>query len=207
MKSTSLEMRDITRLTNKVTFNTTHQKLDFKSKFLRRLVDYTRGIFAFVGLEDKISGDTSFILTCEKFLQRLDDKLDILEKQPNGKRVLANYIGFQVVSLHAKRLSKPFRDAFDEHTQRTTGRKTRENKSVNQSCVAEVVEEMPLATSAAYVRDHMDPLIKKKVSAVNKCKFQVLFVVFIVSLVVDRKMIIYILETNKFCCILERSYF
>ncbi|GAU90098.1 hypothetical protein RvY_02567 [Ramazzottius varieornatus] len=55
-----------------------------------------------------------------------------------GKRHLANYIGWRVITSHIKHFSQDYRDAFEEYQQRLQGRKTKKQKTAAERCAEDL---------------------------------------------------------------------
>lgn len=63
------------------------------------MTSFIQTVFAPVGLNSNITSDTVVILPFPSFFERLDDKLRDLEDLGDaGKRQMANYIGWGIIS-------------------------------------------------------------------------------------------------------------
>lgn len=150
---------------NKLTLDSLQYRNTFKSAFVKNLTAFIRDAFGPANFSHQIKPSTVIILPNPGFLEKLDELLVMYEKQGDeGKKKLANYIGWQIVSNNADNLAKDYRDAAAQHTQRISGRKTKRDESPEEHCNWIAAKAMPLAVGAIYVRDVVPPDLKSKVN-------------------------------------------
>lgn len=95
----------------------------------------------------KVTEDEEIILTDFKFI--LPKLYEILSTTPN--RVLVNYLMWRTAASTAKRLNKKIRDRRLEFSKLLSGKLKFEKRWIE--CVDVVLEHLPIATSALYVRN------------------------------------------------------
>ncbi|OWA50600.1 Endothelin-converting enzyme 1 [Hypsibius exemplaris] len=162
---TAVQKRDLSELKNKTTLGANQAATFTRSAFFRRFSDFLRGTFQPVGLADHITSQSPIVLRYTPFFDRMDEKLLELETLNDaGKRRLANYIGWRVITGNIQYLSKNYRDTFEEHQQRIQGQKVKKEKTAAERCATDVGGALPLALSAIYVRDHVPADLKAKAS-------------------------------------------
>lgn len=110
-------------------------------------------------------GSTDWFVNLDAKLKEYEDQEDV------GKRKMANYIGWRIISENNDYLHKAFRDAFARHEGRIQGKQLKEEKetkSTHERCTSKVASWFPLTLGAMYVRDMVPPNLKK---TVRKCSF------------------------------------
>jgi predicted metalloendopeptidase len=160
-----VEKRDLSQFKNKTSLGSNQEKTFTRSAIFRKMTDLIQAFFDAVGLSDKINSQTPVVLRYSPFFDRMDQKFFELEGLENaGKRRLANYIGWRIITRNVPHISEEYRDAYEENSQRIQGQKTKKQKSAAQRCATEVASTFPLAVGAIYVRDNIPSDQKSKAS-------------------------------------------
>jgi predicted metalloendopeptidase len=160
-----VEKRDLSQFKNKTSLGSNQEKTFTRSAIFRKMTDLIQAFFHPVGLSDKIDSQTPVVLRYSPFFDRMDEKLFQLQQlEDAGKRHIANYIGWIIITRNLKYLSKDYRDAYEDHVQRIFGQKTAQQKTTAERCATDVVSALPLAVGAVYVRDHIPIDLKSKAS-------------------------------------------
>ena len=161
----AVEKRDMASYKNKTTLGANQKYTFTRSCFARNMTNYVKAAFDEVDLAGMINENTTVVIRSTVFFDKLDEKLKELEELGDeGKRRLANYIGWRVITSNIKHISQDYRDAFEEHQQRIQGQKTKKQKSAAERCAGDLKAAMPLAIGAMYVRDFIPHDLKPKVS-------------------------------------------
>jgi predicted metalloendopeptidase len=73
-------------------------------------------------------------------------------------------MGWRIITGNIMYMSKEYRDAQEEHSQRIQGQKSKKEKTAAERCAADVGSAFPLAVGAIYVRDYLPVDLKPKAS-------------------------------------------
>ncbi|XP_055356515.1 endothelin-converting enzyme homolog [Paramacrobiotus metropolitanus] len=149
---TAVELNNDTIFLNKFSLKTFKNHHKFKSAILRNITGYLQAYFAVANRSAAITDDTIVIVPTLRYWNKLDDKLVELEKQgEEGKRRMANYIGYKLIDSVLKYLSKDYQAINGEVA-----------SSVEDKCLDIIKNTMPLALGTLYVRDIVPRDLKKK---------------------------------------------
>ncbi|XP_055356517.1 endothelin-converting enzyme 1-like isoform X2 [Paramacrobiotus metropolitanus] len=148
---TAVELKNDSITLNKFTLKTFKNHHKFKSTILRNITGYLQAYFAVANQTTAITDDTVVIVPTLRYWDKLDQKLAELEKQGvEGRRRMANYIGFKLIYSVLKYLSKEYRDIVENPS------------SIEDKCMSIIKSTMPLALGTLYVRDVVPKDLKKK---------------------------------------------
>ncbi|XP_055347090.1 neprilysin-11-like [Paramacrobiotus metropolitanus] len=162
-KLTAVENADDSIYLNRMTLSQLQDRYQFNSSILRNLTNYVREYYSAANLSSAITDNTTVVVPNLRFLPVIDARLAEFESQgEEGKRRLANYIGWQLVSGMPIYLPKEYRYALAEYSQRITGRKAKRDPPVGERCLSIVTQTMPLCMGAMYVRDSVPSGMKSK---------------------------------------------
>ncbi|XP_055356520.1 neprilysin-11-like [Paramacrobiotus metropolitanus] len=151
---TAVEKSSDTIYLNKFTLKAFKNHYKFKSAILRNITKYLRAYFAVANRSAAITDDTIVIVPTLRYWNKLDDKLVELENQgAEGRRRMANYIGFKLIFSVLPYLSKDYRDIVEDWS-----------INIEDKCMDVVKINMPLALSTLCVRDIVPKDLKKKIS-------------------------------------------
>lgn len=138
----------------------------FKSQYLRNITNYILAFFAPVNMTDRIQANTTVIVPNPEFFNKLDKVMIKLERQKlDGKRRMANYIGWHVITKYIEFLPVEYRDKLAEHIWRISGNKPSPETptEIAERCMKLATKFMPLAMGAMYIRDVVPADLKRKV--------------------------------------------
>ncbi|XP_055357890.1 neprilysin-11-like [Paramacrobiotus metropolitanus] len=161
---TAVEKRNLTILKIKTSFTTVQRDVFYRSRFAQQLFDYVQDLYDVLQLGDRITPTMDIVLRSPGWYDKLDEKLMELENGIAGKRYLANYIGWRIITESIDYLNKDLRDALSQHNSRIKGTKQPRDKPSSERCANEISNVMPNVLGALYVRDMVQPLLKQKAS-------------------------------------------
>lgn len=161
---TRIQQRDSLRRKNYVTLGDMIRKYQFQSDMLKNLTNLTRELFQPAGMDYLINDSTITVVPNEEFFPKLDQILAKLEaNKSDGKRIIANYLGWNIISAYSGRLAKDYRDASEVYTQRVSGLKKVRDTPFPEMCTGAASGKMSLAYSSVYIRDLISTTLKRTV--------------------------------------------
>ncbi|XP_055336675.1 neprilysin-11-like [Paramacrobiotus metropolitanus] len=159
-KFTAVEQKSDKKFLNKITLSELSTN-PFRSAVLTNITGYIKTIFQAAG--QGVFEDSIVVVPDLQFWDKLDAKLlELEELGEEGKRRMANYIGWQMIKGYAAYLSYDYRRADAEYSQKVTGTAEIYMASVGERCLQIITGFMPLALGAVYVRDVVPPDLKEK---------------------------------------------
>ncbi|XP_055356518.1 neprilysin-11-like [Paramacrobiotus metropolitanus] len=140
---TGEEMNNDTIYLNKFSLKTFKNHHKFKSAILRNITGYLQAYFAVANRSEVITDDTIVIVPTLRYWNKLDDKLVALEKlEAEGRRRMANYVGYKLLYTVLKYLSKEYQSLVGFSS-----------SSVQDTCLDVIKSTMPLVLGTLYARD------------------------------------------------------
>ncbi|OWA50601.1 Endothelin-converting enzyme 1 [Hypsibius exemplaris] len=133
--------------------------------FFKDFTSFFQRAFEPVGLSSSITEDTEILIRDRQYFDKMYELMgNITNLAEAGQRRLANYVGWRIIERKLRDLSKPYRNAWNEHEQRRYGEVTTPETSAAERCANNIAETFPLALGVMYVRDRVPPQLKSKAS-------------------------------------------
>ncbi|XP_055347406.1 neprilysin-11-like isoform X2 [Paramacrobiotus metropolitanus] len=138
-KKTAEQTQDLTDRKTVITLGQLQKNRNFQSTLFSNLTDLIHTLFDRVNKSNMITDDTPVVDMSPQYLMKLDEKLREMDSAgEEGKRRLANYIGWKVIVGSRNWLPKKYRTKFTGH--------------MESQCMAYVTDVMPLAINEMCTR-------------------------------------------------------
>ena len=130
----------------------------------RELIPLLQRIFSVVGLQRLINGTVVVEVANLQFFQRLAVQLQALDRLGHeGKKILANYLGWRVVFAHLTTLPAEFLNSFNKFSQLVSGANNEQHTERETTCADLVTSAMPFAVGFEYTNKLVPTAAKEKV--------------------------------------------
>ncbi|GAU96910.1 hypothetical protein RvY_08279-2 [Ramazzottius varieornatus] len=159
---------DITLYTNKTTFGFFQDAALRRSSLFRRFIDFHRGFLATASVSTPIDRSTIVVPVTFEVFASLDEIVASLEVMGSeGKRQLANYIGWQLINANFPFLSKDVQEIREKHLRRIKVMNEDTPPVANQTettCIRTLQAALPLALELLYVKKYVPSDLQPKVA-------------------------------------------
>lgn len=142
--------------------STVSEKYFFRSNFSEGFVNFLRNVLLPGNLQDLVKPEMLIVVPKPSSFEALDKRMVEIEAQgSNGKRLLANFVGWRLVASFGRDLSKRFKDAYEVQDRILSG--TNHTEPIWKTCIHTVAGSMPLALGSMYVEKVLDDRVQPKV--------------------------------------------
>ncbi|XP_055349740.1 neprilysin-1-like [Paramacrobiotus metropolitanus] len=163
LSSTSLELKEFEKFYNLHTLANVTSSLFFRSNFSKGVFGFIRDSLTFGSMGHLASEDMVVNIPKPAAMEAYDKKMAEIEKLGvEGKRFLANHLGWKIVAGYSADLAQPLFDTFELQGRILSGK----NKTdpIWKRCVWTAEAYLPLAVASLYVDKVLDKHVKQKVS-------------------------------------------
>ncbi|XP_055349779.1 neprilysin-1-like [Paramacrobiotus metropolitanus] len=160
--SSTLELRS-EKSHNLLTLANVSSNLFFRSDFSDGLTDFLRASLTSSGLAHLVSKDLIVNIPKPASIVAFDKQMARIEQRGvEGKRLLANHLGWMIVTKYGVDLSQSLYDTFEMQKRIISGES--QTDPLWKRCVQKVETYLPLALASLYVDKKLDRHSKQKVS-------------------------------------------
>ncbi|GAV00808.1 hypothetical protein RvY_11604-2 [Ramazzottius varieornatus] len=162
------QQEDISLATNKTTLGSFQDGALKRSSLFQRFIEFHRALLAIANVTFRIDRNTVVVpLTFDVFVG-LDQIVASLEAMGDeGKRRLANYIGWQLINANVPYLSRDVQELHENHLRRIRVLKEDSPPVANiteSKCIGTMQSMLPLALETLYVRKYVPADLQPKVA-------------------------------------------